>query len=645
MRLSRLIPLCLLIACGEQELTAIRSIMPMPSPNGHFKMERLDRGLVAVATPSGIFLSWRLFGYEHDPDQPGDMKFDVYRDNEVITTVYDSTNFLDSKGNPASIYRVAAVFKGSSGAPCDGVKPWTEPFLRIPLQIPPNAAIPADSGCENAGETYQYNANDGTVGDLDGDGRYDIVLKWDPSNSRDNIFPGCTGHVLLDGYTLNGHMLWRIDLGPNIRAGAFYTQPLVYDFDGDGKAEIALKTAPGSRDGKGVFLHTGPAANDDDGADFRNIDNTPGQTGFILSGPEYLTVFDGATGAELATVPFEPARGDPLEWGDDPTKDRGNRVDRFFASVAFLRDQEGSQPASGRPGMVFSRGLARTALAAYTWRDGQLSLLWKADSQAGTAYAGKNAYGMMVADVDGDGAQEIIQGSATMNGDGTKRCATDFGGGRALHVGDFLPNRPGIEVFVPHFGGTSPTYDLHDGNTCEVLAKGPIGDADRGVIDDIYIANDGAEMWTNESGALISASGNTPIGPLPAENNFVVWWDGDEIRELENQTYIRKYGSSQLLLSCNACASNNGSKSTPTLTADLLGDWREEIIWREMDNSALRLYTTTYQTKRRLFTLMHDPQYRMQVSAQQSGFNQPPHPGFPIGHGMRNPSRPDIITR
>src|SRR3954463_31672 len=161
-----------------------------------------------------------------------------------------------------------------------------------------------------------------SAGDADGAGRYEIILKWDPSNSKDNSQAGCTGNVFIDAYTLTGTRLWRIDLGPNIRAGAHYTQFIVYDFDGDGKAEMAVKTAPGTKDGTGKFLSLGPAANDDDSKAYRQSD------GYVLSGPEYLTVFSGLTGAELATVDFDQARGTVSSWGDS----YGNRVDRFLAT-------------------------------------------------------------------------------------------------------------------------------------------------------------------------------------------------------------------------------------------------------------------------------------------------------------------------
>ena len=613
---------------------------PPTNPGGHFHMENLDRGLVAVSVPNGVYLGWRMFGDEY-LDPPTRIAYAVYRDGAPLVTVSDSTNFLDSEGSPDVQYQVAAIIDGETQSLSPPVNAWPQNYLRIPLQIPPPGVTPAT--CPTPNESYFYSANDGSVGDLDGDGRYEIVLKWDPSNSKDNAFSGCTGNVLLDAYTLDGKQLWRIDLGPNIRAGAHYTQHLVYDFDGDGMAEVVVKTAPGTLDGTGTNLQTGPAATDDQTVDYRN------SAGYILTGPEYLTVFEGLTGAELATVDFQPARGADADWGDT----RGNNVDNFLSTAAFIHDQNPGDPASGRPSIIMARGLySRAAISAWNWRDSALTLVWTADSNQNTMYANEGAHSMMVADTDGDGAQEIIWGSSTISGDGKKQCTTGFGHGDALHVGVLLfpspLSSPGIQVFMPHETGTQPAYDVHDASTCHVIVKGPVLGIDngRGVADDIDPNNPGAEVWSGASTSLLSATSGSVVGKAPASTNFVIYWDADELREIEDGTSITKFGGGTLL-SCPAttCASNNGTKATPVLTADLLGDWREEIIWREADNSALRLYTTTDKTARRIYTLMHDPQYRMQVSAEQTGFNQPPHPGFFIGHNMPMPPKPDIFIR
>jgi hypothetical protein len=535
-----------------------------------------------------------------------------------MASITDSTNYLDASGNGDSVYTVTAVVNGNEGEPSPKTTVWGQNYIKIAL-TPPGS---------------DYEANDASPGDLDGDGQYELVLKWQPANAQDNSKPGVTSNTYLDGLKLDGKRLWRIDLGPNIRSGAHYTQHVVYDFDGDGKAEVVVKTAPGCKDGKGAFLKIGPAANDDDSKKFANSD------GYVLSGPEYLTVFDGATGAELATVDYPVLRGTVSSWGDD----YGNRLDRFNAGAAFVKDG-GGKNASGLPSIIEQRGYyTRMTVSAYTWRAGKLEKNWIFDSKnSGNAKTeGQGNHSTMVADVDGDGAQEIIPGATTINSDGTLRCVTGLGHGDALHVSEHVPGK-GISVFMPHEGDGG--YDLHDGSTCAILFKAAGEDDNgRGVAADISPSNPGAEFWSSGFSPLYSASAGASVGSKPGPTNFLIFWDADESRELLDGAAISKFGGSTLL-DGSGCAGNNGTKNTPTLTADLLGDWREELVVRESNNQALRVYTTTAVTKRRIYTLMHDPTYRMQVSFEQASYNQPPHPGFHIGSGMKDPPKPDIFVK
>jgi hypothetical protein len=585
--------------------------------DGFYRMEKLDRGLVAVQSGGGVFLSWRMFGFEYDPSDDAALAFHVYRDGAMIADVTDSTNYQDMEGKAGAEYTVRAAVRGVEQAESERATPWAQPYLRIPIE-PPSSI---------------YSANDGSVGDLDGDGAYEIVLKWDPSDAKDNSQAGVTSDVFIDALALDGRRLWRIDLGPNIRAGAHYTQFIVYDFDGDGKAEMAVKTAPGTKDGRGEYLSRGPAADDDDGEVHRNGD------GYILSGPEYLTVFSGETGAELATVPFDVPRGTVSAWGDD----YGNRVDRFLAAAAYLDD-------TGLPSFIMARGYyTRTTLTAWNFRGGALTQLWKFDSDAtprdamDRPYTGQGSHSLSIANVDDDPQQEIIYGAMAVDHDGKGKCSTGNGHGDALHVGDFVPSRPGLEAFMPNEDGEHPAYYVRDANTCEIVFAGPTNgnDTGRAVVSP---DNPGGEVWAAGAPGLLDAASGDVVGAMPSSTNFVIWWDGDESRELEDKTAITKYGGTTLL-SCAECASNNGTKATPTLVADVLGDWREEVIWREADNSALRLYTTTDLTARRIYTLMHDPQYRVAIAWQNVAYNQPPHPSFHIGSGMAAPPKPDIRVR
>ncbi|MET0340923.1 MAG: rhamnogalacturonan lyase [Polyangiales bacterium] len=589
---------------------------PATAPTGFYRLEQLDRGLVAVAQPGGVYVGWRLLGHEWDDAQAGKLAFQVLRNGAPVATVTNSTNYVDAGGSASARYQVRAVLGEQVLSTSAEITPWGQNFVRIPLTPPPAGSTPAK--CQNANERYTYVANDGSVGDLDGDGQYEVILKWDPSNSKDNSQAGCTGNVYLDAYKLDGTRLWRIDLGRNIRAGAHYTQFVVYDFDGDGKSEMAVKTAPGARDGKNQFLKLGPAAGDNDSADHRNA------TGYVLAGPEYLTVYGGVDGAELDTVAWDVPRGNVNAWGDD----YGNRVDRFLASAAFLDD-------SGLASIVMARGYyTRATLTAWNFRGGKLSKLWKFDSNntprdaRGKPYAGQGAHWFSVANVDADPGQEILYGAAAIDHDGRGLCSTGFGHGDALHVSDLVPERPGLEVFMPNEDGKAPSWHLRDARTCEVIAQGPVNgkDTGRAVAADVLPSSPGAELWAASTSGVVNTRG-ARVGNPAASTNFVIWWDADDARELEDANNITKYGGG-VLLRCDACAGNNGTKNTPTLTADLLGDWREEVIWRESNNTGLRIYTTTAPTTRKLYTLMHDAQYRMQVSGQQAAYNQPPHPSF-----------------
>jgi rhamnogalacturonan endolyase len=614
-------PLCLAVA-----------LLSVPSGlRAQRQMEALGRGVAAVPAGEGrVFVSWRLLG-----NDPEGIAFNLYRSVGSAAPVRlnsaplaGPTSFTDTTATRGAEvrYTVRPVVQGREGTVSAAFRlDPTRPYLSVPLQTP-------------AG----YTPNDASVGDLDGDGEYEIVLHQ-TGRARDNSQKGLTDPPILEAYRLDGTLLWRIDLGRNIREGAHYTQFMVYDLDGDGRAEVACKTADGSVDGTGKVIG-------DSTADWRNAD------GYILAGPEYLTVFDGRTGAALATTAFIPPRHptslhpttEELKeiWGDG----YGNRMDRFLAGIAYLDGRS--------PSLIMSRGYyTRAVVTAWNWRGGKLSKLWTFDSDDGTpgneAYRGQGNHNLSIADVDGDGRDEIVYGAATIDDDGKGLYSTGLGHGDILHVSDLDPDRPGLEVFDIQERFDDAGANFRDARTGEVLWKKASvkagGDGEgpgRGNSFNVDPRYRGSESWVagaNVTG-MWNAKGEEIAAQAPRSVNFAVWWDGDLQRELLDRTTIYKWNwhtaALDTILSPAGVASNNGTKATPTLSGDLFGDWREEVIWRSTDGRELRIYTTTIPTTHRLTTLMHDPVYRLGIAWQNVAYNQPPHTSFYMGDDMRAPPRP-----
>ncbi|MCU1515698.1 MAG: hypothetical protein JWQ75_419 [Pseudarthrobacter sp.] len=724
--------------------TPAAAVEPSSKPaTAGIQLDHLDRGLVAAGTSEGVFLSWRLLGHEATGSSATGLTgtdFAVYRDGQKLATVTDSTNYLDAGGSATSAYTVRAVVGGTEVDDSATATSWGGNFKDIPLKKPADGVTPA-------GQAYTYSANDASVGDVDGDGQYEFVVKWDPNNSKDVSQVGYTGNTYVDTYKADGTLLHRIDLGVNIRSGAHYTQMLVNDFDGDGRAEMMFKTAPGTKtvsynpDGSVAGesfisllqkdLDAGYANTDDyrmSAADYYEhmvktfqgwgdhlevkAGNWPATLeeafgiakqyqyplsradaeavadyfmdvyapsrsarnvlrafeGFIVSGPEYLTVFEGATGKELKTVAYEPGRHDDgLMWGDYAMAriEPGNRVDRFLAGVAYL---DGQKPAA-----VFARGYyTRSTLAAYTWDGSNLSPVWNVDSgwtpmtnpfndsphgrdgtdpEYGTLTT-QGFHSLSASDVDGDGRQEIVYGSATIDDDGsllyssfdtmpdgsaTPGTEARLGHGDAMHVTDIDPARPGKEIFTVHEGGTYAPYGyaMRDAATGEVLFGAYSGkDTGRGMIGDVDPAVPGIENWAI---GMQSADGDKLSATTPG-TNMSIKWAADMTTQIVNgsgdQTPTIDDWKRGRLLTAEGTRTNNGTKGTPSLVADVVGDWREELLVRTADSSALRMYLSTEVTNHKLYTLMHDPQYRAEVARQNTTYNQPSYTDFYFASNM-----------
>ena len=617
---------------------------------GQLTMEQLDRGVVAVRQSDGkVFVGWRSLREDED----GQL-FDIYRNGLKIRTTksHDATWFLDDE--PLAIdatYSVQPLFP-IPVSPLGGIAlpkppPGGEFMLRadapvgyipVPLQKPEGGTTPD-------GRTYAYSANDASVADVDGDGQYEIILKWEPTNAHDNSHDGYTGPTLFDCYRIdNAQLLWRIDLGCNIRSGAHYVPFIVYDLDGDGRAELMVKTADGTRDAFGKVIG-------DSTADWRNHEfgeRREGQrllAGRILTGPEYITVFDGKTGRALDTKPYVPERGRLRAWGDD----YGNRSERYLAAVGYFGATKAlplhGERGRGLPSAIFCRGYyTRSVLAAWDWDGLELKQRWVFDTDIPEwrDYAGQGNHNLRVADVDGDGFDEITYGAMCVDHDGRGLYNTRMGHGDAIHlVAD--PPTGKLLIWDCHENKRDGS-ELRDAQTGKVVFQIPSTiDVGRCMAADIDPTSPGVELWSSDSRGIRTMTGGTLEGDFfRLSTNFGIWWDGDLLRELLDRSTVTKYDWEKktvvTLQRFDGGLFNNGTKSNPCLQADILGDWREEVVTRNRESTELRIYSTTIPTDYRINCLMQDIPYRLSVAYQNVGYNQPPEPGFYLG-----PDRTDYL--
>ena len=615
--------------------------------------EQLNRGVVAVKTGDGkVAVSWRTL-----KSDPKGQAYDIYRNGKKLNAKplkTGGTFFVDNQPlQEDATYEVRGGKKNGSftlkaKAPVG--------YLPIAIQKPEGGKVPIMQQPQRSGNNtrrsfrnwrdegfYDYTANDASVGDVDGDGQYEIFLKWEPTNARDNSHDGYTGPVLIDCYRLDGTHLWRINLGRNIRAGAHYTQFMVYDFDGDGRAEMMVRTADGTTDGEGTVIG-------DKDADYRN------SAGRILDGTEYLSVFDGLTGRVLDTKPYIPQRGNVSAWGDN----RGNRSDRFLAAVGYLgKTIKASTGTLRGASAIFCRGYyTRSVIAAWDWDGRELKNRWTFDTNKPEwrSYAGQGNHNLRVADVDGDGYDEITYGSMAIDHNGRGLYNTGMGHGDAIHL---ITNPKDNKLYIwDCHENRRDGSDLRDARTGKVVfqvkSKTDVG---RCMAADIDPTNYGYEMWSADSHGIRNMKGEVINAAKDSDDpqhnnylamngrwlsmNFGIWWDGDLLRELLDRSTVSKYDwqNRQIVdLQKFDGQFNNGTKSNPCLAADLLGDWREEVLVRNSESTELRLYVTTIPTDYRIDCLMEDIPYRLSVATQNVAYNQPSEPGYYLG-----PDRTDYL--
>ena len=541
--------------------------------------ERLDRGVVAFLQTNGqAYVGWRLLASD-----PTNVAFQVLRsakpgeaaqalNREPLT---GSCNFVDTTaGGKPWLYAVAPVVGGKAMA------------ASAPVEALSVAGRTAFRSLKLQGD---YRFDKVGIADLDGDGALDFVIKQPQQVTDPGVWKKSEDTFKIEAYKSDGTFLWRRDLGWNIEQGVWWSPMVVYDFDGDGKAEVALKTAPTDKD-------------------FRNA------AGRVLDGPEYCSVLDGLTGRELDRVDW-PSRGNIADWGDAV----GNRASRHLIGLAYLDGQH--------PSLIVLRGTYTLMLVdAYDLVGGKLKLRWRWSGDNETPKVrGQGLHGMHADDVDGDGRDEIVLGAAVLDDDGKILWNLGLGHPDAAYVADILPDRTGLEIMY----GIEPRqarngFCLVEARTGKLIwgCEQPTTHIhSQGLFADIDPANPGPEFYSGEKvgtdrwlysardGKLLSREDLGSLAPTP------VFWDDTPFKAYVNRGKLVKYHGPQV----------GEIEGRVVAVGDFLGDWREEILTSVPGE--LRIYTTTIPATSRRVCALQDRAYRTDVALEAMGYLYPPQPG------------------
>lgn len=581
--------------------------------------DTLDRGLVALPSGSGNFVSWRIMGEEYY-----DVEYNIYRDGvKLNSTPLKVSNYTDTKGTSTSKYQVAAVVRGVEQEKCAEVTRWNNGYLDIPMQPVINRS--------GQNKTSNYTLNDVSLADVDGDGITEFIVKRNSNTARE-YSTNKTDFHRLECYNIKGTRLWYIDLGPNMISGPDEQYDIVgYDWDCDGKAEVLLRGADN------MIIHKADGSTVEIGNmnfDSRNTLQSDANMAYTHTGNEFLLYLNGETAEPYVNMAYPLPRLESGEtdlnaaWGDG----YGHRSTKHFFAAPVLDGRKASiflaRGAYTRHRMVAFDVDPVTHQLTERWR-------WK---DAGGQWWGQGYHNFGIADVDMDGRDEIVFGSMVIDDNGKGLSTTGLGHGDAQHTGDFDPYRWGLEHFACN--ESSPSNNFRNATTSKIYYR-LVGTSDdgRALCGNFTNSYPGSVAKSNGSG-VISTVADKILPNVPGfDLNFRIYWDGDLCEEIlnspgtEREAKIDKIvgNSVNRIFTSNGCKMNNWSKNNPGATGDIIGDWREELVLRTGDDSKLRIYTTSTPTSHRVYTLWHDHQYRQAMVWQSIGYNQPPHVSYFLG--------------